>query len=248
MTPEIENRSTEIHRATSEHLGKHRQYWRDIILGVNDGLVSTFLLVVGVSGGGLSVNDILLTAIAGALAGAVSMMAGEFVATKAQNDVLSGELALETNHVNDYPQEEVRELGDLLPLIGVTEDSAELRENLLAFYESNPVALLKIMKALEFGVVDEERRSPRRAAFMSGLLFMMGSLPSVLPYTFVHDAATGLIIASVATVVSLAIVGGVKTWATRGKFIVSVTENLVVSCVGGAIAYGVGVLFDKVVH
>lgn len=74
----------------TEHLGKHRQYWRDIILGVNDGLVSTFLLVAGVAGSGLSSTDILLTAIAGALAGAVSMAAGEFTATKSQNEVLKG--------------------------------------------------------------------------------------------------------------------------------------------------------------
>ena len=63
--------------AVTDHLGKHRQYWRDIILGVNDGLVSTFLLVAGVAGGGLSTSDILLTAISGAIAGAVSMYAGE---------------------------------------------------------------------------------------------------------------------------------------------------------------------------
>ena len=71
-----------------EHLGASRQYWRDIILGVNDGLVSTFLLVAGVAGGGLLSRDILLTAIAGAVAGAVSMAAGEYVATKSQNQVL----------------------------------------------------------------------------------------------------------------------------------------------------------------
>lgn len=56
-----------------EHLGSSRQYWRDMILGVNDGLVSTFLLVAGVGGGGMPSRDILLTGIAGALAGAVSM-------------------------------------------------------------------------------------------------------------------------------------------------------------------------------
>jgi VIT1/CCC1 family predicted Fe2+/Mn2+ transporter len=55
---------------------------------VNDGLVSTFLLVAGVAGGGLLSRDILLTAIAGAVAGAVSMAAGEYVATKSQNQVL----------------------------------------------------------------------------------------------------------------------------------------------------------------
>ena len=71
-----------------EHIGSSRQYWRDIILGVNDGLVSTFLLVAGVAGSGLDVRDILLTAIAGALAGAVSMAAGEYMATKSQNEVM----------------------------------------------------------------------------------------------------------------------------------------------------------------
>ena len=63
--------------ATTEHLGKHRNYWRDIILGVNDGIISTFLLVAGVTGGGMLVEDVLLTAVAGSIAGAVSMCAGE---------------------------------------------------------------------------------------------------------------------------------------------------------------------------
>ena len=62
--------------AFSGHLGKQRQYWRDIILGINDGLVSTFLLVLGVSGSGMSSNDIFITTIAGSLAGSISMFAG----------------------------------------------------------------------------------------------------------------------------------------------------------------------------
>ena len=61
----------------TDHLGKQRQYWRDIILGINDGIVSTFLLVIGVSGGGLTSKDIFITAISGALAGSVSMFAGK---------------------------------------------------------------------------------------------------------------------------------------------------------------------------
>ena len=63
------------------HLGESRQYMRDIILGVNDGLVSTFLLVAGVVGGGLTATQVLLTGIAGAVAGMVSMGAGEYIAT-----------------------------------------------------------------------------------------------------------------------------------------------------------------------
>lgn len=82
-----------------DQIGANQQYWRDIILGVNDGLVSTFLLVAGVAGGGLSSSDILMTAIAGSVAGLVSMCAGEYVATKSQNQLLDGSLALKKHHI-----------------------------------------------------------------------------------------------------------------------------------------------------
>lgn len=81
------NQSNGSHPAHNEHLKKTRQYYRDMMLGVNDGLVSTLLLVAGVVGGGMGVSVVLLTAISGAIAGAISMFAGEFVATKSQNEV-----------------------------------------------------------------------------------------------------------------------------------------------------------------
>ena len=76
---------THPHPAHTDHLVKSRQYYRDMVLGVNDGLVSTFLLVAGVVGGGMDVEATLLTSISGAIAGAISMFAGEYVATKSQN-------------------------------------------------------------------------------------------------------------------------------------------------------------------
>ena len=95
---------------------------------VNDGLVSTFLLVAGVAGGGLSTTDILLTAIAGALAGAVSMCAGEYVATKSQDEVLRGEIALENKHIQKYRNDELLELSELLSLIGIPEEAEDIDE------------------------------------------------------------------------------------------------------------------------
>ena len=74
------------------HIGGSRQYMRDIILGVNDGLVSTFLLVSGVVGGGLEATQVLLTGIAGAVAGMVSMAIGEYLATKSQEEAFDAEL------------------------------------------------------------------------------------------------------------------------------------------------------------
>ena len=232
-----------------EHLGSHRSYWRDIILGVNDGLISTFLLVTGVAGSGLSSSDILLTAIAGALAGAVSMSAGEFVATKSQNEVVQGEIVLEKSHIRDYKREEMREVTELLEIIGIPAHKKELREELIAHYESDPEALLKIMVALEFGSVEEEKRSPWKAAFVSGMLFLIGSLPSLLPFVDRSQSShEGLLVAAFATILSLLVVGGVKTWATRGNCLSAAIENLLIAGLGGMLAYSVGAFFDDLVH
>ena len=107
------------HPAHQEHLIKSRQYYRDMILGVNDGLVSTFLLVAGVVGGGMNVSSTLITAISGAIAGSISMFAGEYIATKSQNEVLEGEIKLEHEHIKRYHAEEIQELANLLTLIGI---------------------------------------------------------------------------------------------------------------------------------
>ena len=237
--------------ATTQHLGSSRQYWRDIILGVNDGLVSTLLLVAGVAGGGLSSVDILLTAIAGALAGAVSMCAGEYVATKSQNEVMHGEIALEKEHIRKYLEDEISELGSHLGLIGIPQEETEtdLRQQLLTFYRQHPDALLKLMIALEFGVIAEEERSPVRAGLTSCALFILGAMPSVLPFIFSGvRPGIALIVAAVLTTTALLVVGAVKAWATRGNCLTAAAENVIISGVGGAFAYGVGVFFDSVLH
>ena len=136
--------------ASTDHLGKQRQYWRDIILGINDGLVSTFLLVLGVSGGGLNSKDILITAIAGSLAGSISMFAGEYMATKSQDEVLEGEISLENRHIQKYRSDEIEELPELLSLIGIPKVGNDLlRNQLLDFYATNEDALLKVNNILK---------------------------------------------------------------------------------------------------
>lgn len=232
----------------SEHLGSGRQYWRDAILGVNDGIISIFLIVAGVSGGGLATVDILLTAIAGGLAGAVSMFAGEFVATKSQNEVMHGEISLEKKHIETHMEDELSQLPELLEIIGISKDDEEVSSSLISFYRNNPDSLLKIMIALEFGVIEEEQRTPLCAGLTSGCLFLLGSLPSILPFAFVSHPMAGLMWAGIATGLSLLFVGGVKTWATKGNFVFSSLENLFIAGCGGALAYAVGLLFDYVLR
>jgi VIT1/CCC1 family predicted Fe2+/Mn2+ transporter len=229
----------------TQHLGSSRQYLRDIILGVNDGLVSMFLLVAGVVGGGMATRSVLLTGVAGAIAGAISMASGEYIATKTQEEVFEGELALEKKHIRDFREDELSELSDLLEDIGL---EGPLRDDVVVHFGENDEALLKVMTALEFGVVKTERRSPYRAMFISGGLFLAGALPSVLPFAFVSSASTGLWIATIGAVLGLLVVGAVKTWATRGDPLRAALENLLVAAGGGSLAYGIGVLFDTLVN
>ena len=169
------------------------------------------------------------------------------------------------------------------------EKQSLLHQLVLQHYENDPQALLQLMKVLEFGIVDEEERSPITASITSGILFFIGSLPSLLPfvpkpymdgyqerqqeqggyyaahgddevnveegttgfitfhsmiYSSLSAQQIGLFYATIGTVLSLLIVGGIKTWATRGNWIHSSIENLLIAGIGGILAYSVGTLFD----
>lgn len=226
------------------HIGSSRQYMRDIILGVNDGLVSTFLLVAGVVGGGLDATDVLLTGIAGALAGMVSMAIGEYLATKSQEELFDAELALEREHIREFREHERNQLRQMLADRGLDGDDLE---TVVRIMDKDEETMLNMHAALEFGIIDDERRSPIAAAVMSGLLFLTGALPSVLPFAIWDDTGTALLVAAVLTGIALFAVGVVKTIQTRTNPIWSGSENLGLGLIGGLIAFGVGRLFEALI-
>ncbi len=219
------------------HLGDTRQYWRDIILGVNDGLVSIFLLVVGVVGGGLDTAQVLLTGVAGALAGAISMAAGEYLATKSQDEVLDAELKLEREHIQKFRDMEIDQLRGFFTNMGVTEEHLP---GVMAAFADNDQALLNAMKSLEFGVVDSERRSPYMAMAASGLLFLLGSLPAVLPFALASSVSFALILATIFSLAGLFLVGVFKAMVVEKNWLAAGLENMVVSGFGGVAAWFIG--------
>ena len=219
------------------HIGESRQYWRDIILGVNDGLVSIFLLVVGVVGGGLDTDQVLLTALAGALAGAVSMAAGEYLATKSQDQVLEAELRLEKVHIRDHRQQELDQLTEMFSDMGLSQEDVEM---VVAAFDRSDDAILNAMKALEFGFVESERRSPYRAMLASGGLFLVGSLPVVIPFFVFDSANVALAWATVLALTGLFIVGVIKARVAKHSWLTSGFENMAIAGIGGVIAWLIG--------
>jgi len=237
-------RETNTPAEYESHIGDSRQYMRDIILGVNDGLVSTFLLVAAVVGGGLGSEQVLLTAIAGALAGMISMSIGEYLATKAQDEVFDAEIALERIHLRDHRQHERDQLADMLGDMGLEGDDLE---TVVSIIDSSDEAMLNMHAALEFGVVDGERRSPYAAAIASGLFFLLGALPSVIPFVIWDQTSTAMVAAAVLAGIGLFLVGSIKTLQTKKSWFLSGLENFALGMAAGVMSFFVGKGFDLLI-
>ncbi len=196
-----------------------------------------FLLVVGVVGGGLDTSQVLLTALAGALAGAVSMAAGEYLATKSQDEVLEAELELERVHIKDYRPTEVGQLREIFSDMGIADEDLE---GVVGAFAKSDEAMLNAMKALEFGHVESERRSPIRAMLASGGLFLVGSIPSIVPFIAFESTTVALAWATALSLTGLFSVGVVKARVTRHSWLRSGLENVAIAGVGGLLAWLIG--------
>lgn len=226
------------------HLGKSRQYMRDVILGVNDGLVSTFLLVAGVVGAGLSSTQVLLATIAGALAGMISMGAGEYLATKSQEEVFAAEMALEAKHLEEHRDHERDELRHMFGDMGLSGDDLEA---VVQIIDGSDEAMLGVMAGLEFGVADAEKRNAYLAGLASAGLFLLGAAPSVLPFALLDNTRTALFAAGLLAGFGLLIVGAVKTVMTKTNPVFSALENLSIGAVGGVLSFLVGQFFESMI-
>jgi VIT1/CCC1 family predicted Fe2+/Mn2+ transporter len=225
------------------HNGENRQYMRDIILGVNDGLVSMFLLVFGMAGGGSDAYHILMAAITGAVAGAISMALGEYIATKSQSEVMESDLALEKEHFLHHREVELEELRVSLAALGLR---GKLLEDCTQEIGKNDDTLLKFMMSFEFGHTELDERNPVVAMLMSGCLFLTGSVPSVLPYLCTHKVFEATLAAGVLCCCTLFAVGALKCVNTKGNWLWGGTENLLLGVAGAAVAYGVGAIYYAV--
>jgi VIT1/CCC1 family predicted Fe2+/Mn2+ transporter len=203
------------------------------------------LLVVGVVGGGVDSEFVLLAGLAGAFAGAVSMAAGEYMATKSQEELIDAELALEIEHFKHYKDKELDEIREFLGDLGLGTDSTEA---VVAEAAVDDDVLLGLMKAFEFGVIDEVRRNPYLAMATSGLLFLLGSAPSVVPFAFIDSPKASLAVAIVGAVIGLFVVGALKTLVTRKNPVRSGFENVAVAGVGAAVAYSIGLGYNALVN
>lgn len=152
---------------------------RAAVFGVNDGLVSIACLVMGVAGAASANSVILLTGVAGLLAGACSMAAGEYISMRSQREMFEYQIGLERDELAQYPEEEAGELALIYVARGMQEDEAQvLAKRMIA----EPELGLDTLAREELGLNPDELGSPWLAALSSFFAFVAGGTIPLLPY------------------------------------------------------------------
>jgi vacuolar iron transporter family protein len=154
---------------------------RAAVVGAMDGLVSNTALVAGVAGGGAAPRTVVLSGVAGLIAGAISMALGEYTSVKTQNEQLDLEVAKERRELEVNPDGELAELIQMLRVRGVDE---RLAREVAVQLSRDPETALRLHIVAELGLSPEDKPSPRTAAVMSLLTFSLGALLPLLPYLF----------------------------------------------------------------
>jgi len=190
-------RHQERHR--TEHIG----WLRAAVLGANDGLISTASLVVGVAASGTARPAILVAGIAGLVAGAMSMAAGEYVSVSSQADTEAADLARERHELATMPEAELRELAGIYQARGLTPELAMQVAEQLTAHDA-----LGAHARDELGLSEITAARPLQAAWSSAVAFAVGAALPVLVVTVAPEAwSSRLVIAS--ALVLLVVLGAV---------------------------------------
>jgi VIT1/CCC1 family predicted Fe2+/Mn2+ transporter len=206
------------------------------VFGVNDGLVSNAALIYGVAGAAADSSVIVLTGVAGLLAGAFSMAAGEYVSMRSQREMFEYQIGLERDELEKYPQEEAAELALIYAAKGMPTAEARRLADILM---QDPERALDTLAREELGLNPDELGSPWVAAISSFSAFTAGALLPLLPFLFEHAEA---LTASIAlTALGLFAVGASMSLFTGRHAILSGLRMLGIGGAAGLATYFIGV-------
>lgn len=150
----------------------HRSNWlRAAVLGANDGIISIASLAIGVASAGGSRDAIILSTIAGLVAGALSMAAGEYVSVSSQTDVEKADIERERKQLEDFPEFELNHLSEIYQSRGLKMETADLVAKELMEYNALDAHIRD-----ELGINDMSQANPLQAALSSGVAFTIGGI------------------------------------------------------------------------
>jgi VIT1/CCC1 family predicted Fe2+/Mn2+ transporter len=228
-------RHRERHRA--ERIG----WLRASVLGANDGIVSTASLVLGVAAAGAARGDVVIAGIAGLVAGAMSMAAGEYVSVSSQADTEQADLARERRELATEDESERAELAGIYMARGLDPALARQVAQQLMAHDA-----LGAHARDELGISDLQRARPVQAALASAATFSAGAAMPLLTVALAPAAALGPLVGG-ASLCFLAILGWVAARAGGANTTIGALRVTFWGALAMGLTYGVGALFGAVV-
>jgi VIT1/CCC1 family predicted Fe2+/Mn2+ transporter len=234
----------QIASAEQWHRGTSGNDLRAAVLGANDGLVSNFCLVMGVAGGGAQNTTILLTGVAGLVAGACSMALGEWLSVTNAREMAQSQVEREAEELRENPEAEQRELALIYEAKGLSEENAKKLAGELMADENHA---LDTLVREELGIDPSELGgNPWSAAAISFVLFALGALVPVLP--FVVFAPTHAVTAALALSLGGLFLLGVVTALFNGRTaLFSGLRQMLIGALAAAVTYAIGAAFGAAV-
>ncbi|MBL7253595.1 VIT1/CCC1 transporter family protein [Paractinoplanes lichenicola] len=222
--------------AEHHHADVSGGWLRAATFGAMDGLVTNIALIAGVGGGGADRPTLVLTGVAGLVAGAISMAIGEYTSVRTQNEQVAAELAKELRELRRNPEGEADELVAIWVARGLPEPLAREVADVL---KQHPDQALRVHAQEELGVVPDELPSPWTAAGSSFVCFAVGALIPLLTYLLGFDSLwLALAVGGIGLFAAGAVVGRftARPWWLGGL------RQLVLGALAALATYGIGVL------
>lgn len=209
---------------------------RAAVFGISDGLVTNVALILGIAGAHPSASVVRLAGIAGLVAGAFSMSAGEYVSMRAQRELFERELALEHHEIQARPEGERRELVRIYESRGV---DPEMARQLASEMMRTPELALETHAREELGINPNSLGAPVQAAVSSFATFALGAFLPLLPWLITTGAAATLGSVGIGAVAAIG-VGAALAVFTRRSWFRSALRQLAISAVAAAVTFGIG--------
>ncbi len=232
---------------STPHVEKHftaTETVRDVVIGMSDGLTVPFALAAGLSGAvAASPNAMRLIVVGGfaeIAAGSIAMGLGGYLAAKGDAEHYHQERRREEHEIQVIPDEEAREVCEVLETYGMTHEEAE---PVVSALRKRPEAWIDFMMRFELGLEKPEAgRAVRSASTIAGAYVVGGIIPLV-PYMILHLPQSGLIVSAIVTVAALAVFGYIKGQFTGAPPLRSASQT----CVTGALAAAAAFVLAKII-
>jgi VIT1/CCC1 family predicted Fe2+/Mn2+ transporter len=213
---------------------------RAAVFGVSDGLVSNTSLLMGIAAASANNQLLITTGVAGLLAGALSMAAGEYTSVRSQREMFEYQIGLEKDELDEYPDEEAEELALIYEARGMPlERAREVSKDLMR----NPKHALDVLAREELGLNPDDLGSPWGAAVFSFIAFATGALIPLLPFVLGVVGRGALITSAVAAGIALMAVGGALSLFSGRSAAYGALRMLLIGGGAGAVTYVIGSLF-----